>query len=150
MTLAKSALGALILAVVAILAVTLSGQADSKDDLDPATIAAGQALYDANCASCHGADLEGAPNWRQRDADGYLPAPPHDETGHTWHHPTEQLFRITKYGTEAVVGGSYRSNMPGFGESLSDAEIRAVLAFIKSTWPEAIIKRHTEMDALSN
>ena len=60
------------------------------------------------------------------------------------------MFRITKYGTEAVVGGSYRSNMPGFGESLSDAEIRAVLAFIKSTWPEAIIKRHTEMDALSN
>ena len=81
---------------------------------------------------------------------GYLPAPPHDETGHTWHHPTEQLFRISKHGTEAVVGGNYRSNMPGFEEILDDDQIRAVLAFIKSTWPEAIIERHTEMDALAN
>jgi mono/diheme cytochrome c family protein len=34
------------------------------------------------------------------------------------------------------VGGSYRSAMPGFGDRLSDADIRAVLAFIRSTWPE--------------
>lgn len=30
----------------------------------------------------------------------------------------------------------YESDMPAFGGILSDDEIRAVLAFIKSTWPE--------------
>lgn len=54
----------------------------------------------------------------------------------TWHHSDELLFRIVKEGTAAVVGGGYESDMPGFAVVLSDAEIRAVLAFIRSTWPE--------------
>jgi mono/diheme cytochrome c family protein len=114
---------------------------------DAETVAVGQALYEEHCAACHGADLEGQADWRERDADGYLPAPPHDETGHTWHHPDAQLFDITKYGTEAMVGGTYRSNMSGFGDVLSDDEIRAILAFIKSTWSSRIIDRHDDMNA---
>lgn len=46
------------------------------------------------------------------------------------------LFRIVKEGTAAVVGGGYESDMPGFGDVLSDAEIRTVLDYIKSTWAE--------------
>jgi mono/diheme cytochrome c family protein len=65
-----------------------------------------------------------------------MPAPPHDASGHTWHHPDGVLFRITKEGPAAVVGGGYESDMPGFGDILGDEDIRAVLAFIKSTWPE--------------
>ena len=57
-------------------------------------------------------------------------------SGHTWHHPDDVLFRITKEGPAVVVGGSYESDMPGFNEVLSDDDIRAVLDFIKSTWPE--------------
>lgn len=114
---------------------------------DSEVVALGNALYRENCASCHGVELEGQADWQARDADGYLPAPPHDETGHTWHHPTEQLFAITKLGTEAIVGGGYKSNMIGFGDVLSDAEIHAVLAYIKSTWPDRIIERHDQMDA---
>ena len=51
----------------------------------PATadIAQGETLYVQSCASCHGANLEGQPDWRTPDATGRLPAPPHDETGHT-------------------------------------------------------------------
>ena len=67
---------------------------------------------------------------------GRLPAPPHDAGGHTWHHPDDILFRIVREGTAAIVGGGYESDMPGFADLLSDAEIRAVLAYIKSTWPE--------------
>jgi mono/diheme cytochrome c family protein len=96
----------------------------------------GQAIYAENCASCHGAELEGQPNWRRRLPTGRMPAPPHDASGHTWHHPDDVLFRITKEGPAAVVGGSYESDMPGFGGVLSDDEILAVLAFIESTWPE--------------
>lgn len=96
----------------------------------------GAAVYAEACASCHGAKLEGQPDWRSPGLDGRLRAPPHDATGHTWHHPDIVLFRIVKEGTAAVVGGGYESDMPGFGGDLSDAEIRAVLAYIKSTWPE--------------
>jgi mono/diheme cytochrome c family protein len=114
---------------------------------DPQVVAQGRALYADHCAACHGAQLEGQPDWRRPDAEGYLPAPPHDETGHTWHHPDTLLFDITKHGTEAIVGGTYRSNMQGFGDVLGDEEIIAVLAFIKSTWPPRIIELHDRLNA---
>jgi mono/diheme cytochrome c family protein len=64
-----------------------------------------------------------------------MPAPPHDATGQTWHHSDEELFRITKLGMAAIVPG-YESAMPAFVDALSDPEIEAVLAYIKSTWPD--------------
>ena len=100
------------------------------------TIALGRTIYETQCAACHGAQLEGQPDWQMPLPSGRLPAPPHDATGHTWHHPDDILFRIVKEGTAAIVGGGYESDMPGSADVLSDAEIRAVLAYIKSTWPE--------------
>mgnify|MGYP003142444002 CR=1 len=96
----------------------------------------GRQIYADQCAACHGPQLEGQPDWKLPLPSGRLPAPPHDASGHTWHHPDDILFRIVKEGTAALVGGGYESDMPGFAEALSDAEIRAVLAYIKSTWPE--------------
>lgn len=106
---------------------------------DARQVALGATVYQQQCASCHGAKLEGQPNWRIRKSDSRLPAPPHDETGHTWHHPDEHLFRITKHGVKPPLAPEgYQSDMPGFGEALTDDEIWAVLAFIKSHWPAAI------------
>ncbi|MEQ8370507.1 MAG: c-type cytochrome [Alphaproteobacteria bacterium] len=114
---------------------------------DPvAEVARGEMLYGQYCASCHGGDLAGEANWRQADADGFLPAPPHDGTGHTWHHPDAVLFAITKHGTAALVGGDYKTRMDGFGHVLSDADIRAVLAFIKSQWPADIRARQADIN----
>lgn len=95
----------------------------------------GRELYLANCASCHGASLEGQPDWMKRKADGRLPAPPHDASGHTWHHSDAQLFLIIKEGLSAIAPG-YESDMPAFGGKLTDAEIIEVLKYIKGTWPE--------------
>jgi len=97
-------------------------------------IAEGRRLYDLQCAICHGADLEGQPNWQTRTADGRLPAPPHDATGHTWHHPDQDLLVIVRDGLAAIAPG-YESAMPAFGGVLTDGQITAILAFIKSTWP---------------
>jgi mono/diheme cytochrome c family protein len=105
---------------------------------DATVVARGAKLYAANCASCHGADLSGEPgwpDWRRRKPDGRLAAPPHDESGHTWHHPDEVLFQITKLGTAAFLDNpDLGSDMPVFGETLTDSEIAAVLSYIKSTW----------------
>ncbi|MFW8634993.1 c-type cytochrome [Cribrihabitans pelagius] len=114
---------------------------------DPAAVEEGRKVYAEYCASCHGASLEGEPDWRQRDAGGYLPAPPHDETGHTWHHADSQLLAITKFGVEALAGAGYRSRMGGYEELLSDAQMLAALAYIKSRWPADIIRRHNEINA---
>lgn len=102
-------------------------------------LAAGERLYGEYCASCHGAELEGQPDWRSPGPDGVLPAPPHDETGHTWHHPDSTLFDYTKLGGEAALtqlGVEFQSGMPGFGDQLTDAQIWDILAYIKSTWPD--------------
>jgi mono/diheme cytochrome c family protein len=118
---------------------TSTGRADPDD---PRQVALGEVVYRENCASCHGAKLEGQPDWRIRKPDGRLPAPPHDETGHTWHHPDDQLFPITKLGLKPPLAPEgYESDMPVFGPILTDEQIWAVLAFIKSRWPEKIRTR---------
>jgi len=133
-------LGAAVLLVVAGFgaAVWLVGR--TPPDPAPVSLAQGRELYAQHCASCHGANLEGQPGWRQRRPDGRLPAPPHDASGHTWHHPDAQLFLLTKRGPAALVPG-YQSDMPAFEGILDDAQIGAVLAFIKSTWPSDIRAR---------
>jgi mono/diheme cytochrome c family protein len=113
--------------------------------LDEQKVSAGKIVYDSNCASCHGAALEGQPNWQKRSATGYLPAPPHDETGHTWHLPDHMLFEFTKYGPQSYAGADYKSARPAYEGKLSDEEIWNVLAFIKSQWPAEIQKKHTEV-----
>ena len=112
--------------------------------LDEQRVSAGKIVYDSNCASCHGAALEGQPNWQKRSSTGYLPAPPHDETGHTWHHPDQMLFEFTKYGPQRYAGADYKSAMPAYEGKLSDEQIWNVLAFIKSQWPEEIQQKHTK------
>jgi mono/diheme cytochrome c family protein len=114
------------------------------------SLATGRIIYDQHCAACHGRNLEGQPNWRERPPNGRLPAPPHDASGHTWHHPDDVLFGITKHGIGAYAPAGYESDMPGFDGKLTDDEIRAVLAFIKSTWPPDIQARQAAMSHQSN
>lgn len=100
----------------------------------------GAELYMDHCAACHGANLKGQPDWQTPDKNGIYPAPPHDETGHTWHHSNADLFDYTKLGGQKIVARlglkTFNSGMPGFGETLSDEDIWTILAYIRSTWPE--------------
>ena len=107
------------------------------DAEDLKVVAAGELVYQSQCAACHGVQLEGQASWRQRDDAGMLPAPPHDANGHTWHHADDLLFEITKYGPAIVINDlNYQSNMPAFDKVLSDEDIIAVLSYIKNSWPE--------------
>lgn len=126
------------LIAVALAALAASGCGETASRADPrdaALVARGAPVYARECAVCHGAKLQGQPDWRTRRADGKLPAPPHDESGHTWHHPDAVLFAITKHGlVPPYAPKGYASDMPAYAGKLSDGEIWAVLAFIKSQW----------------
>jgi len=95
----------------------------------------GADLYAEHCARCHGANLQGQAGWRDRRPDGKLPAPPHDASGHTWHHSDRQLMAIVRDGLAAIVPG-YETDMPAYGSVLSDSQIRSILQYIKASWPE--------------
>lgn len=113
---------------------------------DAAQVAKGRTVYAAQCAQCHGQQLEGQPNWQARNPDGTFPAPPHDATGHTWHHPDPVLFAVTKDGGAKGAPPGFKSGMPPFGGTLTDADIWAALAYIKSTWPADIRKKHDQIN----
>lgn len=136
--------------VVALLAVGLPFGRDRAVALRPEDTKVtelGRQVYGAHCAACHGVRLEGQPNWRQRDAQGRLPAPPHDASGHTWHHPDDMLIRITKLGVAKAANlTSYESSMPAYEGVLTDAEIVAVLSWIKSQWPADVRAKHDGMN----
>jgi mono/diheme cytochrome c family protein len=122
-----------------------SEQPPRIDPNDPQQVAAGEAIYRTHCASCHGANLEGQPDWRTRLPTGRLPAPPHDASGHTWHHSDEVLLEIVKEGPAFYAALGVESDMPAFGSVLSEADMAAVLAYIKSTWPPQIQARQEQM-----
>lgn len=103
-------------AVVALFVVACGPQAEPP--LDRELVASGAELYQKNCASCHGADLSGDPNWKTPNDDGSYPPPPHDSSGHTWHHPDRMLIEIVREG-----GSSPESRMPAFGDRLTDDDI---------------------------
>lgn len=116
------------------------------DPRDPAKVALGAKVYAQHCAACHGAKLEGQANWRSPLPSGRMPAPPHDESGHTWHHTDAVLFGITKYGLTNYAPPGYQSDMPAFEGKLSDEEIWAVLAFIASHWKtKELLEARAEM-----
>ncbi|MCY6383360.1 c-type cytochrome [Hoeflea prorocentri] len=128
--------------ILTILACGTATHAIAGHELDNRDLLNGRTLYTEHCASCHGANLEGQPDWQRPDENGILPAPPHDESGHTWHHDNWLLFEYTRLGGAELLTArgikDFESGMPGFGDAMSDDDIWDVLSYIRSTWPQRI------------
>ena len=119
----------------------LAGCGESESE----QIATGGRVYAAHCASCHGAKLEGQPNWKEKLPNGRMPAPPHDYSGHTGQHTDKWLFLVVENGMVAPLARhGYESDMPAFKGTLSEPEMRAVLAYIKSHWSEETLRKREE------
>jgi mono/diheme cytochrome c family protein len=123
-----------------------AAEPNAPDPNDPKSIERGKVVYDQQCARCHGDHLQGEPDWQRRKPNAELPAPPHDATGHTWHHSDKQLFDMTKNGTVAILPPGYKTGMPAYKDQLSDADIWAVLSYIESTWPPNIRAKQQRMN----
>ncbi|MCH7569910.1 MAG: cytochrome c [Deltaproteobacteria bacterium] len=83
-------------------------------------LARGAKVYATSCQPCHG----------DRYGKGSIGrAHPHNEKGHTWHHPDAQLKEWILHGKP---GPGY-SVMPGF-TYLGKDDLEAVLAVIKTWW----------------
>jgi mono/diheme cytochrome c family protein len=118
------------------LAGTPAPEAQPLPTLDATEIAQGQQLYALHCASCHGSELEGEADWQVQNEDGSFRAPPHDASGHTWHHSDALLLESIRLGGARLpddIGGT--SKMPVFEGILTERQMVAILTYIKSTWP---------------
>lgn len=119
-----------------VLILLLAACSTEQNAVDPAQLALGEQVYRQRCAECHGINGEGqrpdAP--LQKDETGRFPAPPHDDTGHTWHHDDDLIIRIIVEGGMGPPDEFYE--MPAFGDLLTDEEINAALAYIKTFWTD--------------
>ena len=134
-----------LLALIILATVSLRSQAaPSADPANSTVVALGQRVYQEQCASCHGENLEGEENWQDRDSSGLIKAPPHDETGHTWHHDDAYLFDSIRQGGARLPAEVGTSAMPAYDNILTDSEIAAVLAYIKNEWPTDILAAQSQ------
>lgn len=118
-------------------AVSYFGSANAADELprlESAEVRSGLTIYERYCASCHGANAQGAPNWQQRDQQGELPSPPHDSEGHTWRHSDAELYKMVSEGWRDPFNRTERLTMPAFHDVLSPRQIRAVIIYLKTLW----------------
>lgn len=124
---------------------TLFSQLDVNNE---ALLAKGKKVYASNCASCHGAKLEGQANWRGKDANSLYPAPPQDDTGHSWRHSDQYLIDVVKNG---LYSDGKQTNMPAYKNQLSDHDIISVLTYIKSSWSaeKRAIQKSIQKDAIT-
>lgn len=126
---------AMVLAIVMIgFAANASGAGEPRPATDPARVKAGRTIYEQECASCHGAHGEGAPGWQERNANGELPAPPHNSKGHTWKHSDAMLYQLVQQGWRDPFNKTQRLTMPAFTGRLSHEQTIAVIDYLKTLW----------------
>lgn len=98
------------------------------------SVAAGKALYEQYCQSCHKENGIGEkPIPPLIKAPGYLTAMPLNETSHAWHHGDEELV-------STILNGLQRTQrMPAWKGTLTEQQAREIVAYIKSLWSDRIL-----------
>ena len=111
---------------------------DRANVTNAALVTQGKHIYATRCAGCHGSDLKGEQGWPQPRPNGVMPASPLNQSGQAWQRDDQWLFTTIKQGGQSTAASGYTSSMPAFGGGLTNADIWAVISYIKSTWPKHI------------
>lgn len=119
--------------------------ATSADFSNPAQTGLGHTLYDQHCAYCHGKDLGGQPGWDGSFPNGKRPALPLDGRGPIARLSDRDLFDLVKFGGQPFSPAGYVNQMPGYTGQLADADIWAILAYLKSRWSPETLARQKEI-----
>jgi len=117
----KIALGAIVTA-----AVLAAAAAPTANAAPPRPSAAGQKVFETNCAGCHGALGTGVPNvFPPLVANPYVSG------------DAKRVIHTVKFGLTGkitVKGGTYNGTMPPWEGTLSDSQIANVITYIRTTW----------------
>jgi mono/diheme cytochrome c family protein len=118
-------------AAVVIMAGAMSSicRAQTKSAKRPAVAPSGVQVFSATCAACHQPTGSGVPEKYPPLAGSEIVAG--DE---------ERLIRIVLHGLRGdveVQGETFNGDMPGWGSSLSNAQIASVLTYVRSSWGNA-------------
>ena len=107
-------------------------------------VSAGKTVYLENCAECHGENLRGPVNPAKFPKK--LIPPRLDERGHGSHHSDRYMFNRISAGSEDKSGKPIKDGMPAFGFRLHDAQIWAVISYIKSRWPASLQRKQNALN----
>ncbi len=111
-------------AVVSVVVFAFSDTGPSSTPSDPELIAAGAEVFAANCAACHGANIEGTDSGPSLLDPIYAPN----------HHADAAFFRAVRQG---VVPHHWNFGPMPPRPGLSNEDIEAVVAFVRSKQAEA-------------
>lgn len=118
------------------LVASLTACGNGEEKVDPFALMEGEAIYKAECANCHGKDMEGQANWQTPGPDGRLPAPPLAGNAPATGKSFEQLVSITRLGmVPPHAPEGHVSNQPAFAGKLTERQLENVVHYIQSRWP---------------
>lgn len=108
-------------AAILLLALTGCGQ-DGEKKVDPYMLLEGEAIYKAECATCHG--------------------PPLDASGPAVQRSFQDLVAITAAGlVPPHAPAGHESDHPAFAGKLSPRQIESVVHYLESRWPAEVRAR---------
>jgi cytochrome c553 len=112
----------------------------------------GEYQYNLVCAHCHGYEGQGqlAESIPQTELLGMHTVPAHNADSHVYQHPDQLLIRVIKEGVQNPLS---HFPMPAFEGALTDEQINAIIAYIKTWWTDEqrahqaeVTQRWAEMD----
>lgn len=141
-TLIAAIVAIVVTGVVMLVEKRLASTATDADAERPAQVALGRVLYRQHCSYCHGSDREGHEDWRPGTTAPSGLAPALDERSPSVDRTDREIFERVKFGGQPFLSPTVRSQMPAFEFNLTDAQIWALVAYLKNRWPEEVLARH--------
>ncbi len=141
-TLIAAIVAMVVTGVVMLIERRLAATATDAQPDRPAQVALGRTLYRQHCSYCHGIDREGHEDWQPgTQVAAGLPTAL-DERSPSVDRSDRQIFEWIRYGGQPFLPAGVRSQMPAFEFNLTEAQVWAVVAYLKNRWPEEVLARH--------